>query len=98
MAGRKDAQGQIEDAGPSSGQIGVLKRPDNLPEAVQDWYLGEKDIADFLGVSVSTLQLWRRKGEGPPWAKIGKRLIRYRKNALLEWAKKRETQKEQEAR
>lgn len=36
-----------------------------------------KKAAAFLGVSVRTLEEWRRKGIGPAFAKIGRKLIRY---------------------
>jgi hypothetical protein len=43
--------------------------------------LVEKQVAALLEVSVKTLQGWRYKGGGPPFAKIG-RLIRYAESDL----------------
>ncbi len=47
--------------------------------------LKEEDAADFLGVSVRTLQGWRFKGGGPKFIKISHRAIRYRRKDLIEW-------------
>jgi hypothetical protein len=44
-----------------------------LPEAI---------VARQLGVSLSTLRVWRRRGEGPRHAKLG-RLVRYRPDDVL---------------
>jgi predicted DNA-binding transcriptional regulator AlpA len=47
--------------------------------------LVEVHAADLLGLSSRTLQSWRSKREGPPFIRVG-RAIRYRRQALLEWA------------
>ncbi|MBT3509302.1 MAG: helix-turn-helix domain-containing protein [Nitrospina sp.] len=47
--------------------------------------LKEEDAAEFLGVSVRTLQGWRFKGGGPKFIKISHRAIRYRRKDLIEW-------------
>jgi len=38
--------------------------------------LVEREAARVLGCSTSLLRAWRRRGEGPPYLKIG-RLVRY---------------------
>lgn len=43
--------------------------------------LTEAQAADFLNVSVRTLQSWRVKGGGPLYGKIG-RSVRYRQSDL----------------
>ena len=47
--------------------------------------LREEDAAEFLGVSVRTLQGWRFKGGGPKFIKMSHRAIRYRRKDLIEW-------------
>ena len=41
-------------------------------------------VARLLGVEVETLGAWRRKGFGPPWHRIGKR-VRYTETDLRIW-------------
>lgn len=38
-----------------------------------------KELAKLLGVSVDTLAKWRKRnvGEGPPWTRVGPKVIRY---------------------
>ncbi len=36
-----------------------------------------KRAAEFLGVSVRTLEEWRKKKTGPAFVKLGPKLIRY---------------------
>jgi predicted DNA-binding transcriptional regulator AlpA len=44
--------------------------------------LNETQAAEFLGVSVRTLQAWRVRGGGPRYCKIG-RAVRYRRCELV---------------
>jgi len=41
-------------------------------------------VAQMLGISTSSLEKWRRRGEGPPFARVG-RQIRYPCAALEKW-------------
>jgi hypothetical protein len=43
--------------------------------------LNENQAAEFLGLSVRTLQTWRVRGGGPPYCKIG-RSVRYQRADL----------------
>lgn len=56
--------------------------------ATQDTPLPEllsvPELASYLGVPVSTLYLWRTRGEGPPGFKIGK-VVRYRASEVAKW-------------
>jgi len=45
----------------------------------------ERAAAEILGISVKTLQRWRRTGQGPAFVKYEKRLIRYPQSALDEY-------------
>ncbi len=46
----------------------------------------QRIAAEFLGISHRTLENYRLTGEGPPWVRIGKRLVRYKKSDLLNFA------------
>ncbi|MBS0217729.1 MAG: helix-turn-helix domain-containing protein [Proteobacteria bacterium] len=39
--------------------------------------ISTKKAAAYLGVSVRTLEEWRRRSIGPAFTKIGRKLIRY---------------------
>jgi hypothetical protein len=47
-----------------------------------DAAITEGQAAEFLGISVRTLQAWRVRGGGPRYCKIG-RAVRYQRRALL---------------
>lgn len=51
-----------------------------------DCLLHETEAARFLSLSVRSLQGWRVKGGGPPFVKIGRRAVRYRRRELIAWA------------
>jgi excisionase family DNA binding protein len=46
--------------------------------------LSVPELSAYLGVPVSTLYLWRTRGEGPPGFKIGK-VVRYRASEVSKW-------------
>ncbi len=48
--------------------------------------LTQNQAAKFLGISHRTLENYRLTGAGPKYVRIGKRLVRYRKSDLLEFA------------
>jgi hypothetical protein len=50
----------------------------------QDALVTEVDAADFLRLSIRTLQAWRGKGQGPGFVRAG-RAIRYRRRDLVSW-------------
>jgi predicted DNA-binding transcriptional regulator AlpA len=50
--------------------------------ADRDAALNENQAAEFLGVSVRTLQAWRVRGGGPRYVKIG-RSVRYQRRELV---------------
>ena len=47
-----------------------------------DAALNENQAAEFLGLSVRTLQAWRVRGGGPRYVKIG-RSVRYQRRELV---------------
>lgn len=44
-----------------------------------------KDVARLLGVSVKTIMKLRRRKDGPPYVKIGPKLVRYPKDKFIKW-------------
>ena len=51
--------------------------------------IGEQEASKLIGVSVSSLQKMRMRGDGPPYAKIGPR-VRYLPTTLREWVARHE--------
>jgi hypothetical protein len=49
-----------------------------------DALLTEAEAADFLRLSVRTLQAWRLRVAGPAFVQVG-RAIRYRRRDLITW-------------
>jgi len=47
--------------------------------------LDQKRVATILGISTRTLERYRLTGMGPPYTKIGGKLIRYRQSDLETW-------------
>lgn len=47
-------------------------------------YLTPPETADLLRRPTSTLAYWRHRGEGPPFAKIGRRVL-YRRADVMAW-------------
>ena len=45
---------------------------------------GVRDVADFLGVPVTTLYQWRHRGYGPIGRRVG-RYIRYEPSEVRAW-------------
>lgn len=43
------------------------------------------EVALLLRLQVRTLTLWRKKGHGPPWVRLGPREVRYRKDDVMAW-------------
>jgi predicted DNA-binding transcriptional regulator AlpA len=55
-----------------------------LGGAPQREYLSPREAAEFAGLSVPTLYLWRTRGEGPPFSKLARRVL-YRRTDLIAW-------------
>jgi hypothetical protein len=49
----------------------------------------ERETAEMLRVSRASLRFWRARGGGPPWLRIGRRLVRYEAAALRRWIEER---------
>lgn len=59
------------------------------PNQAEFKYLGEAAMAARLGVSRRTLQRWRAEGGGPPYVRLGPRLVAYDEAASDAWAASR---------
>ena len=64
----------------------IAERIAHLPD---DTTLTTVQVADWLGVSAEWLQIGRHKGYGPPFAKLGPNLIRYRVSEIRRWLDER---------
>ena len=45
----------------------------------------ERDAAKYFGVSDEALRVWRRRGGGPRFYRIGGKLVRYALSDLRTW-------------
>lgn len=52
--------------------------------------LPQKRVAAMLSVSPRALEAWRMRGGGPPFIRISKRCVRYRRSDVDAWLAKRE--------
>ena len=48
-------------------------------------FAGQKQVAEYLGLSARTLERLRLTGGGPPFRKFGRRVL-YQWSEVLEWA------------
>ena len=48
-------------------------------------YYKPTDVADILNLTTQTLMLWRKKGIGPEWIKLGQNIVRYPTENFKEW-------------
>ena len=51
--------------------------------------LNQRQAADLIGVSERTLECWRSRGGGPPFVKISRRAVRYRRQDIDQWVGER---------
>ena len=51
--------------------------------------INEKAAAEFLNISVRTVQAKRQKGGGPRYVRLSSRCIRYRRADLRKWTEER---------
>lgn len=53
-----------------------------------DELLNNQQVASILGVKPNTLEIWRHKGKGPPFVKLGRHPsspIRYQRSRVMRW-------------
>lgn len=51
--------------------------------------VSEAEVAKVLSVSRACLRRWRVRREGPPWLRVGDKLVRYDVAALRRWVEER---------
>jgi predicted DNA-binding transcriptional regulator AlpA len=56
----------------------------NLEIVESDKLIDSKQLADYLGAQVATVEGWRVKGVGPRYIKV-QRLVRYRTKDVDQW-------------
>ena len=74
-------------------QIIAAQRPanpskDRCPTTVDNAVLSTRDAAEYLGLSPKTLETNRTRGGGPPFVKLGRRVV-YRRGDLDAWLAER---------
>ena len=57
------------------------------PEGTEDERETTVAAARILGISPITMAIWRTKGQGPDFDKIGGRIVRYRRSVLEAYAR-----------
>ncbi len=50
-------------------------------------YFSPEELAEHLGIPLSTVYMWRYRGEGPPGFRVG-RHTRFRKTDVAAWVQK----------
>ena len=60
-----------------------------LPMAEDEELMTEEQVAKLLTVSVSTVKRLRVSGEGPRSIRISPRVVRYRRQDVLDWMRQR---------
>lgn len=56
-----------------------------------DGYLSEEQVAKSLDRTTRTLRLWRAKGQGPAFTRVGTNVV-YRDQAIRDWLLRNEVQ------
>lgn len=54
----------------------------------EDQLLTNRQVAELLGISPTTLEIWRCRGKGPAFVKYGARgqsPVRYRLSVVMQW-------------
>ena len=77
---------------PTPAKLHLDRRAGKLAEegaGHPDDLLSEKDIAEWFTVSEQWVTLSRMRGYGPPFLKVGPKMVRYRRDAVLAWLKSR---------
>lgn len=76
--------GGLDAPGPEEIPVPVARSRVKAPQALRS-----KEAAARLGVSVRTLEDWRHKRTGPPFHRLGTRLVVYYEHELATWMESR---------
>mgnify|MGYP001303595261 CR=1 FL=1 len=55
-----------------------------LPD-VDDTLIPRSEVPRYIPIKSQTLARWATEGSGPPFVKLGKRLVAYRSGDLRQW-------------
>jgi excisionase family DNA binding protein len=61
-----------------------VEEPDEPADGESQGVLSIQEVAKLLNVPVSAIYAWNRRGVGPPFYKVGRKL-RYRKSGARKW-------------
>ena len=50
--------------------------------------LSQDELSELWGISTSQLETWRSNKKGPPFIKLGPKIVRYRLSDILEFEEK----------
>lgn len=64
-----------------------LARRGVISEIVPNLLYDDQRVADFLQISIRTLQKWRTEKTGPSYIKLNGKIVRYEGQALLDFLK-----------
>lgn len=65
----------------------LIQKYQPVPGPVEDERVTTERAAKILGISPTTMAIWRHKKTGPGWEKIGGRIVRYRRSVLEAYAR-----------
>jgi predicted DNA-binding transcriptional regulator AlpA len=73
--------------GPRPGTLHIDARAADLAAepGSDDEQLTTKQLADWFGVSEQWVEIARTKGTGPPFERLGPRMIRYQRGSTRRW-------------
>lgn len=76
---------------PTPNRHHLDKRAEKLADepGADDDLLKTSEVAAWLGVSAPWLEIGRTAGYGPPFLKIGPRMIRYQRGRVRRWLRAR---------
>jgi hypothetical protein len=79
--------GQLKSTGVKPDHDHLEMVPD-LPENPDYWHalIDSGAAAEFCGTTSKTMETWRMKGGGPPYVRVSRKCIRYRRADMREWA------------
>lgn len=65
------------------------RRAVDEPRGSDDELLSTRQVADWLSVSLQWLEIGRLRRYGPEFVRVGPRIIRYRRGAVINWLMQR---------
>ncbi len=56
-----------------------------IPLTGDERVLSDFECAELLGIARESLLSMRRRGEGPPYCRVSKGIVRYLRSQVIEW-------------